>query len=60
MYCRYFIDDKADELLPYFEEAEKIMQKPNTTVFKRYDLRDRHSNRLYMLQLSKKGLHQMI
>jgi putative SOS response-associated peptidase YedK len=22
MCCRYFIDDKADELLPYFEEAE--------------------------------------
>ena len=23
MCCRYFIDDKADELLPYFEEAEE-------------------------------------
>ena len=60
MCCRYFIDDKADELLPYFEAAvhssltEKLVDKLGKPLITKGEIRP--TNMVVGIALNKRGL----
>ena len=60
MCCRYFIDDKADELLPYFESAvhssltEKLVAKLGKPLITKGEIRP--TNMVVGIALNKRGL----